>query len=311
MKFGIMMPVFGGWVKNPQLSEPVSFEHMKKIAAEAETNEYHSLWIPDHLLNPVKGEDYPSLEAWTTLAALAPITEHVKLAHTTLCYAFRHPAIVAKMSATLDAISNGRFILGMGACWFEREFQAYGLEFLSHDRRVEAAGEAMELIKELWTKREVTFKGKHFRVERAILEPKPIQKPRPPMWYGGTSQASERIAAEQADVWLFSSETQEILADRIKKFEDKHLRKIEYAMSAIVIMSESTDKAFELAKKCFPDKPSSVLSSGLIGSRKHIANKVERLAQIGVNYILIQFPLDTIDTMRKLGKEVLSSYSVN
>lgn len=311
MKFGVMMPVYGGWVKGRQLDEPVSFEYMKKIAVEAERNEYHSLWIPDHLLNPIRGEDYPSLEAWTTLAALAPLTEHVKLAHATLCYAFRHPAILAKMSATLDNISNGRFILAMGACWFEREFQAYGIKFLSHNHRIEAASEALQLIKELWMKKEVTIKGKHFHVRRANLEPKPIQKPRPPIWYGGTSKASERVAAEQADVWLFSGATPETVAARVKKFEEKYSKRVEYAMSAITILSESSGKAIELAGNCFPDKSKSVVSSGLIGSPKHIANKIERLAQIGINYILLQFPLGTLHNVRKFGEEVLPSFAVS
>lgn len=309
MKFGAMMPVYGGWVKNRQLDEPVSFEYMTKIALEAEVNEYHSLWVPDHLLNPIKGENYPSLEAWTTLAALAPITEHVKLAHTTLCYAFRHPAIVAKMSATIDDVSNGRFILGMGACWFEREFQAYGIKFLNHDCRVEAAGEALGLIKELWMKNKVTFKGKYFNVERSMLEPKPIQKPRPPIWYGGTSKASQRVAAEQANVWLFSGASLEIVAERIKKFEEKHSKRVEYAMSAISILSENSDKAIELAKNCFPNKSKNIVSSGLIGSPNHIVNKIDRLAQIGINYVLLQFPLGTIDNVKKFGKEILPSFT--
>lgn len=310
MKFGIMMPMYGGWTENRQVSDLVSFEYMKKIALKADANGYHSLLVPDHLLNPIKGEEQPSLEAWTTLAALAPVTRNVKLAHTTLCYAFRHPAVLAKMAATLDDVSDGRFILSLGAGWFEREFQAYGIEFISHDLRVEATGEAIQLIKELWTKKEVTFNGKYFSVERAILEPKPVQKPRPPIWYGGDSEISQRIAAEHADVWLFSGLPPATLVKTIKNFEEKYsTRRIDYAMSAVAISAEKQDEAVKRAKKWFPEESNDIVSSGLVGSLRHIIDKIEKLAEIGVNYLILQFPVNTVDNAEKFGREILPSFS--
>lgn len=266
--------------------------------------------VPDHLLNPIKGEEQPSLEAWTTLAALAPITHSVKLAHTTLCYAFRHPAVLAKMAATLNDVSDGRFILSLGAGWFEREFQAYGLEFISHDLRVEATGEAIQLIKELWTKKEVTFDGKYFSVEQAILEPKPIQKPRPPIWYGGDSEVSQRIAAEHADVWLFSGLPPATLIKTIKSLKKKYsIRRIEYAMSAVTISAEKQDEAVKRAKNWFPEEFNDIISSGLVGSFRHIIDKIEKLAEIGVNYLILQFPVNTADNTEKFGREILPSFS--
>jgi FMNH2-dependent dimethyl sulfone monooxygenase len=310
MRFGIMMPVYGGWTGNQQMSDPVSFEYMKQIALRSDKDEYHSLWVPDHLLNPIKGEEQPSLEAWTTLTALAPITQNVKLAHTTLCYAFRYPAVLAKMAATLDDVSNGRFILSMGAGWYEREFKAYGLEFIDHDLRVEATGEALQLIKELWTKSEVTFKGKYFNVEHAILEPKPVQKPRPPIWYAGDSEASQRVAAEHADVWLFSGISPATLAKRIKRFKERYSNQpMDYAMSAVTILDERQDKAVILAKGWFSEKYEEVISSGLIGSPRHVINKIEKYAEIGVSYILLRFPVNTYDSAEKFGKEILPSFS--
>jgi len=310
MKFGIMMPVYGGWTENQQMSDSVSFEYMKQIALKADADGYHSLWVPDHLLNSIKGEEQPSLEAWTTLTALAPITQNVKLAHTTLCYAFRHPAVLAKMTVTLDDVSNGRFILSMGAGWYEREFKAYGIEFIDHDLRVEAAGEALQLIKELWIKREVTFKGKYFSVERTILEPKPIQKPRPPIWYAGDSEISQQVASEHADVWLFSGISPATLVKTIKKFEERYsTKRLDYAMSTVAILGERQDEAVTRAKNWFPEEYKDVISSGLVGSLRQVIDKIEKYADIGVSYILLQFPVNTYDNVEKFGKGILPSFS--
>lgn len=308
MKFGIMMPLYGSWIRSRNEEDPVTFEYLKQVAMQAEADGYHSIWMPDHLLNPIQGEGQPSIEGWTALSALSSITCQLKLAHTVLCYAFRHPAVLAKMGATLDNISGGRFILGMGACWFEREFHAYGINFLAHDSRVEAAGEAIQIIKRLWTEQEVTFKGKYFRIERGVLSPKPIQEPAPQIWYAGTSELSQHIAAEHADVWLFSAAPINVLVERIEGFEKKHKKRLKYALSEITILGETKEKAVEKARKWFPKKFADILSSGLIGNAVRITQKLERLEEIGVNYVLLRFPIDTLRNSQKFAANILPSF---
>lgn len=308
MRFGAYIPLYGGWSKSPDFTVPISFEFLRSVARQAEEGGYHSIWVPDHLLNPVKGEKFPSQESWTVLSALAALTTKVKLGHTTVCYAFRNPALVAKMGATLDHISGGRFILSVGAGWYEREFEAYGFTFLDHDSRVEAAGEAMHLIKRLWTEGVVTHSGSYFRVTKAILEPKPLQKPRPPVWYAGSSQASQRTAAEHADTWLFGAVAPAKAAEKILRFEKKHAKRLGYAMSAMVILEDTEEKAVKQARRFFPGRWDEILASGLVGSRAEVLERIDKLAEAGVEHLLLQFLPDTVVRVARFGREILASY---
>ena len=118
---------------------------------------------------------------------------------------FRGPGLVAKMGATLDLFSGGRMDLSVGAGWFEREFQAYGFNWLGHKQRIEREREEVQIIKALWTEPQVSFAGKYYRLENAEVTPKPLQKPAPPIWIGGDSRRSMKLAAELGDGWLVHS----------------------------------------------------------------------------------------------------------
>lgn len=139
-KLGVYIPVYGGWLRGVEEGEEdTCYSYALETALRAEEMGIESIWVPDHMLNPIKGERTGSLEAWTTLSALAAVTERVELFHTTLCQGFRYPSVLAKMAATLDDVSGGRFRLGLGAGWYKREFQAYGLPWHDHDRRIDRA----------------------------------------------------------------------------------------------------------------------------------------------------------------------------
>ena len=145
--------------------------------------------------------DEPLLEGWTVLAALAAVTSRIRLA--TLCTAagYRNPAHLAKIAASVDLISRGRLTLGIGAGFFEDEYKQYGWEFPPRPAtRIRQMEEAIQLILKLWTEPRTTFRGRYFHVEDAILEPKPVQKPRPPvMIAGGGEQMTLRAVARLAD----------------------------------------------------------------------------------------------------------------
>lgn len=170
VKLGLWLPTYGGWFPQVEEEERLpTYDYAKEVALTAEKAGIDSLWIPDHLLNPLKGEDSPSLEAWTLAAGIAEATEEIVISHTTLCEAFRYPAVLAKQAATMCDLSDNRFWLSLGAGCYKREYTAYGLVWHEHDERVKRAQEAMQLIKRLWNEDKINFEGKFYSVKNGIV----------------------------------------------------------------------------------------------------------------------------------------------
>ena len=166
---------------------------------------FHSIHFIDHLL-AIPDPTGDILEAWTTMTACAGVTRRVRLSGNVLCNSFRSPALLAKMGATLDVISGGRFELAIGAGWHEAEYRAYGFPFPRPGVRVEQLGEAVRLIKRLWTGERVDFEGRHYQVTGGMCRPRPAQSPRPPIVIGGAGERKMlRLVAEEADVWNCSA----------------------------------------------------------------------------------------------------------
>jgi F420-dependent oxidoreductase-like protein len=198
MKFGIHN---SSWLDTADPAE--TFEAAKVKAQWAERHGFVWFSVLDHMIQiPRVGEpDEPVLEGWTVLAALAAVTSRIRLA--TLCTAvsYRNPAHLAKIAATVDLISHGRLTLGIGAGFFEDEYRQYGWEFPPRPAtRIRQMEEAVELMLKMWTEQRTTFHGRYFQVEDAILEPKPLQKPRPPVLIAGAGeQLTLRAVARLAD----------------------------------------------------------------------------------------------------------------
>lgn len=174
------------------------WEKVKRLARESERLGYHSLWLGDHL---AKGTGEYRLECWTVLSALSALTEKIRLGPLVLSSQFRYPSVLAKMAATLDVIAGGRLEFGIGAGWHEGEHLAYGIPFPKPVIRVEMLSEAVEIIKRMWTEEKPSFKGKHYRIKDALCEPKPLQKPHPPMTIGGGRKHLLKVVAKHADRW--------------------------------------------------------------------------------------------------------------
>jgi F420-dependent oxidoreductase-like protein len=169
---------------------------------------YHSIWLSDHLHGMYSGPDSPRLECWTTTAALAAATSRVRLGQLAMASPFRHPPLLAKMSATLDRISGGRLELGLGAGWCREEFEAYGYHYGTWRERIAGLDEAAQIVKMMWTQPESTFRGRHYRVEGARCEPKPAQRPHPPLMIaGGGERLTLRTVARHADACNFAQWT--------------------------------------------------------------------------------------------------------
>jgi F420-dependent oxidoreductase-like protein len=198
MRFGIHNP---SWWFGPDPAE--AFEAVKAKAQWAETHGFVWFSVMDHLIQigGVGMPDEPFMEGWTVLSALAAVTSRIRLATLATSVGYRNPAHLAKIAATLDLISQGRLTLGIGAGYLEAEYRQYGWEFPPRPAvRIRQMQEAVRLIIAMWTEKRTTFHGRYFHVEDAILEPKPVQKPRPPvMIAGGGEQLTLRAVARLAD----------------------------------------------------------------------------------------------------------------
>ena len=181
--------------------QKIDFSEIKDAAQLCDKLGYDSVWFYDHVLGQgIIGIDI--LEPWTLMSALSTVTENIKLGTMVLCNGFRHPPLLAKMAATLDYISGGRLELALGAGWFEQEFTTYGYDYPDTVTRIEQLAESAKIIKSMWSEDESTFNGKHFHIEGAICNPKPVQKPFLPLTIGGSGEKHLlRVVAEIADVW--------------------------------------------------------------------------------------------------------------
>jgi F420-dependent oxidoreductase-like protein len=198
MKFGVHNP---SWMYGPDPAE--AFDGIKAKAQWAENNGFGWFSVMDHLIQIGGGgaPTEPFMEGWTVLSALAAVTSRIRLATLASSVAYRNPAHLAKIAAGVDQISRGRMTLGIGAGWFEAEYQQYGWIFPPRPAtRIRQMEEAVQLILQMWSQPRTTFHGRYFHVEDAILEPKPIQQPHPPvMIAGGGEQMTLRAVARLAD----------------------------------------------------------------------------------------------------------------
>jgi F420-dependent oxidoreductase-like protein len=193
VNFGVFLPFYAF---QTQIQSHQMFTRLRDIVLECERLGYHSVWIDDHLMY---GKT-PLLECWSTLAALASITSRIRLGTMVTSASFRNPAVLAKLAATVDTISNGRLEFGIGAGVQKEEHEAYGFTFPEPSERISRMREAVEIIKALWTEQKTTYKGKHYEVNSAICEPKPMQKPHPPITIGGGGEKiTLKVTAQHAD----------------------------------------------------------------------------------------------------------------
>ena len=307
IKIGMYLPIYGGWLPSrrsvkvqadgiyfeKEKDRLPTFDYVKRVSLKAEKIGIDSLWIPDHMLNPIKGEQAPSLEAWTLATAIAEATKSVIITHTCLCEAFRYPAVLAKQATTLNEISNGRFWLSIGAGWFKREYEAYGLPFYSHNDRVDRTREAIQIIKRLWKENSVTFAGKYYSIVKGVLEPKP--DPEPLIWYGGMSNISRNLIAEEADGWLMKGgsleEIKENIVDMYKRLRKKGRNKIEFAIPALTFIRDTDKNAKNIVEQTtegYKNVFNRTMDTGLVGSPETVAQKIKKLESIGIDHVLLQ-----------------------
>jgi F420-dependent oxidoreductase-like protein len=177
-------------------------EELRAVWQIADAAGFDHCWNFDHFAALGGDPELDVYEAWTMLAAMAEATARVRIGCMVTGNTYRHPAVLAKMAVTVDHLSGGRLEFGLGAAWAELEHEMLGLEFASVGRRIARLDEACRMVKLLWTQERSDFDGRYYRLHDAIANPKPVQKPHPPIWIGGSGERKTlRVVAEQADVW--------------------------------------------------------------------------------------------------------------
>lgn len=209
LRFGIQIP-----------QQNTTWPEILALWQEVDGLGYDTAWVFDHFLPIFSDPTGPCLDGWTTLAALAMASKNVRIGTMVTGNTYRHPAVLAKMATTVDIISGGRLILGLGAGWFELEHQEYGIPFHTIGTRLRRLDEALELIKSLWTNERSNFLGKHFQLADASFNPKPLQRPRPPILVGATGEeVALKIVAKHADIWN-SFGTPEVFRHKIARLNE-------------------------------------------------------------------------------------------
>jgi F420-dependent oxidoreductase-like protein len=187
-------------IQTPQ--EGATYAALKAHWQEAEKLGYDSIWLDDHFFSVATARTDDQLECWTTLAGLAEATSKIRFGALVTCNSFRQPSLLAKISSAVDVISGGRLEFGFGAGWFEAEHIAYGFPFPKPSERMAKADEALQIIKKMWTEESPSFEGRYYTIKDAVNQPKPVQKPHPPIWIGGTGEKLLlRLVAKYANVW--------------------------------------------------------------------------------------------------------------
>ena len=259
-----------------------------EVAQLAENLGYDSLWVYDHFHNVPKPSHEAVFECWTTIAAISQVTSRIRLGQMVGCNSYRNPGLLAKITSTVDVISGGRLDWGIGAGWYENEYRGYGYEFAKPSDRIGMLKETVEIVRSMWTQPETTYDGKYYRMSRAQCDPKPLQKPAPPVWIGGGGeQLTLRVVAELADVSNFASSVEEFVKKReilkghcaaIGRDEDE----IRKTVSSEIFIRETEKEILEAGSRSLWGDPADVWrSKALVGTPEQVAEKVQRYLDAG------------------------------
>ena len=310
IKFGLAIPQGwrGGDFPLEEENDPVSqYEFSKSIATTADNLNFNSIYAYDHLIPHYKDDIQKNIfECFTLLSATAAITEKIKIGQIVVCNSYRNPSLLAKMLSTLDIISNGRVELGIGAGWYEQEYLAYGYDFPSDITRIMQLDESISIIKAMWTdnnNKHVSFQGKYYRVKDAICNPKPIQKPYPPIMIGGSGERYLlKVVAKHADRYnLFFGSPDEmkrkisLLKEYCKAIGRDYKKDIEYSVVLPCIIRESEDEVSKvLVQNKRNDKTieqyTQYLVNGIaIGTPEKIMRGISKYVDVGVRHFVIHF----------------------
>jgi len=310
-----------------------SLAKVREYAALAEELGFYSVSLGDHLFVRVPhlswGLQVPHLECFMTLSAVAACTRRVRLAPLFAVIPFRNPALLAKMTSTIDQISGGRLIAGLGSGWFRDEFEAYGFGSMSDGERIDRMAEAIKVLKAMWTEEEPSYRGRYYAIDHACNFPKPVQKPHPPIMIGGAGKKVLEIAAREADIVNVVSSAPQ--ANRQGRFDKTQLRRriemlhdfaraagrdpdsIEISGFPFVFISRDKAEADATARKIgerngFADVNEARESPGLLlGTPEEIRRELRaRTEQFSMTYYFVALP--NAEAVRLFAAEVMPEF---
>lgn len=298
----------------------VGYQELVKLWQRADQLGFHWASVFDHFM-PIAGADVegPCLEGMVALTALATQTSRLRIGTLVLGVTYRHPAVLANMAATLDIVSGGRLELGLGAAWFQGEHEAYGITFPPPAERIRRLREALKVIKLLWTEHKANFDGRYYTLKDALCEPKPLQKPRPPLWVGGMGeQLTLRVVAEEADGWnafmlppdAFQHKL-DILAQHCARV-GRDSATVQKSMMVSLVLDENKDRAEERVRAVaqrqgFPLEQ--LRGRVMVGTPQEVIERLRTYNQMGVDLFILgmQAPYD-YTTLELCAEKVMPAF---
>jgi len=247
MRFGYWMPVFGGWLRNVvDEGMEASWDYVRRLTLRSEETGWDLTLIAELNLNDIKGIETPAMDAWSTAAALAAVTSTIELM-VAVRPNFHQPALFAKQAANIDRISGGRLSLNVVSSWWAEEARSYGLQFDEHGDRYARTREWLQVVDGLWSQKRFDFAGDLYRLEGAIVEPKPLRRPRPTIYAGGESEAAKTLIATQCDAYVMHGDPVEAIAPKIADMAARRealgMGPMHYGMAAYAIVRDREAEA--------------------------------------------------------------------
>jgi FMNH2-dependent dimethyl sulfone monooxygenase len=314
------MPVFGGWLRNVENEGmDASFDYVKRLAQRSEEIGFDLSLIAELNLNDIKGVDAPSLDAWSTAAALTAVTEKLELM-VAVRPTFHNPALLAKQAANIDRIGGGnRLSLNVVSSWWAGEAKKYGVQFDEHDDRYARTSEWLEIVDRLWKEDHFDFTGDYYRIEDAVMQPKPISKP--VIYAGGESEKAKDTIARQCDAYVMHGDEPEKVKAKIEDMESRraklNLPPLVYGVAGYAIVRNSDAEVRKEIERITDVKQTAAgygnyqdwlantkleqqvsledysvsnrgLRSGLTGTPDQVAERVAEFEAVGVSLLLLQ-----------------------
>ncbi|MDW0192252.1 MAG: TIGR03560 family F420-dependent LLM class oxidoreductase [Nitrososphaeraceae archaeon] len=317
MQFGLQKPIFTFDYRGDDTSQII--DSLKKLATTAENNGFDSFWVMDHFHQiPMIGKvEEPMLESWTTLSVVAGLTTKIKLGTLVTGIMYRYPAILAKVAATLDVLSKGRLFMGIGAAWNEEESNAYGIHFPAASERMSRLEEAIQIIRKMWTEEpSASFNGIYYQIRNAYCNPKPIQKPSPPILVGGSGERKTlKIVAKYADACnLFgSAETVKrklnILKEHCKSVGRDYNSILKTKLSIIVVEDEkqTSEKKIEQIFKGMPEEQ--IREFAIHGTPEEVLRQIESFEQVGIQYLIVDLdPTRELEALDVFANKIIKKF---
>jgi FMNH2-dependent dimethyl sulfone monooxygenase len=332
------MPVFGGWLRNVEDEQmQADWAYVSRLARRSEEVGFDLSLIAELNLNDIKGIGAPSLDAWSTSAALAAVTSRLELM-VAVRPTFHSPALLAKQAANIDHISNGRLSLNVVSSWWEQEARMYGVNFEKHDDRYARTSEWLDVLNGVWTESKFSYSGKYYSVENTVLEPKPVRKPRPTLYAGGESEAAKNLIALKCDAYVMHGDSPEYVAAKIADMRQRRERfglpPMQFGVAGYAIVRETEAAAQRELERITDVKQNASgfanyqqwlngtqleqrmsveeysvsnrgLRSGLVGTPAKVQDQLGKFEEAGVDLVLLQFS-PQYEEMERFGETVIS-----